>query len=213
MMLVSKREATLGFMAALASPGFVLAAAKPVVTLLGDSITAGFGLPAQYALPARLQAELDAMKTLALVRGAGVSGDTSAGGLARVDFSVQKDTAVCVVALGGNDLLKGLPPAQMKANLEAIARKLKARKIKVVMAGLIAPPVVAQVYGEAYIREFNAAFPAAAKAVGAALLPNLLDGIATDATLNQGDGIHPNEEGVKVIARRLATLVTRSLRA
>jgi len=204
------RRAALAGGALLAAPA--QAQARKVVTLLGDSITAGFGLPSQYALPARLQAELDAMKVSAVVRGAGVSGDTTAGGLGRVDFSVRKDTTVCVVALGGNDLLRGLPPSQMKANLDAIVRKLKARRIKVVLAGIVAPPIVAELVGAAYVREFNAVFPAVAAQHKVPLLPNLLEGVATNARLNQGDGIHPNEEGVKLIARRLAGLVSRSLR-
>lgn len=211
--VITRRDAILSGLAVSLAPGAVTAAkAAPVVTLLGDSITAGFGLPAAWSLPAQLQAALDAAKVRALVRGAGVSGDTTAGGLSRVDFSVQKDTAVCVLALGGNDLLLGLPPAQMKANLEAMVGKLKTRRIKVVLAGLRAPPLVAEVYGPAFVGEFNAVFPAVAKAHGLPLLPDLLAGVSANAALNQQDGVHPNPEGVKLIARRLAPLVARALR-
>ena len=210
---ITRRAAMLSGIVAVGAPSLAVAQARPVVTLLGDSITAGYGLPAAWSLPAQLQAQLDAAKVRALVRGAGVSGDTTAGGLSRVDFSVQKDTAVCVVALGGNDLLLGLPPAQVRANLDGMVRKLKARRIKVVLAGLKAPPLVEQIYGTAFVREFNAVFPAVAKAQGVPLLPDLLEGVAANAALNQGDGIHPNAEGVKVIAKRLAVLVGRTLRS
>lgn len=195
--------------AALALPGVALAAPRPVVTLLGDSITAGYGLPASAALPARLQAELGRLRTSALVRGAGVSGDTTAGGLARLDFSVQKDTTVCVVALGGNDLLQGQDPKRTKANLDRIVARLEARRIAVVVAGLKPPSVI----GRAYAREFEAVFAAVARAHGAALYPNLLAGVAQTPGLNQKDGFHPNAQGVQVIARGLAPVVARALAA
>ncbi len=193
--------------AALALPGAALAAPRRVVTLLGDSITAGFGLPARAALPARLQAELDRLGAGALVRGAGVSGDTTAGGLARLDFSVQKDTRVCVVALGGNDLLQGQDPKRTKANLDRIVARLRARKIAVVVAGLKPPAVI----GRSYAREFEAVFAAVARAHGAALYPNLLAGVAQTPNLNQRDGFHPNAQGVQVIARGLAPVVLKAL--
>ncbi|UTP41052.1 arylesterase [Phenylobacterium sp. LH3H17] len=192
---------------ALTLPGAALAAPRRVVTLLGDSITAGYGLPARAALPARLQAELDRLGAGALVRGAGVSGDTTAGGLARLDFSVQKDTAVCVVALGGNDLLQGQDPKRTKANLDRIVARLRARKIAVVVAGLKPPSVI----GGAYAREFEAVFAAVARAHRAALYPNLLAGVAQTPTLNQRDGFHPNAQGVQVIARGLAPVVLKAL--
>jgi acyl-CoA thioesterase-1 len=179
-----------------------------VVTVLGDSITAGYGLPASAALPARLQVALIRLGVAARVRGAGVSGDTTADGLARVDFSVQGDTAVCVVALGGNDLLQGLDPRTTRASLEAIVRKLKARHIAVMLAGLQAPRVI----GAAYARDFDAVFPAVARDTGAVLYPDLLAGVARVPSLNQADGIHPNAAGVDVIAGRLAPVVARTLR-
>lgn len=180
---------------------------RPVITILGDSITAGYGLPANAALPAQLQAQLRRMGSGALVRGAGVSGDTSAGGLARVDFSVQRDTALCVVALGGNDLLQGVDPKRTQANLEKIIARLKARKIKVVLAGLQPPAVI----GRGYAREFQAVFPAVAKAQGVTLYPNLLAGVAQVPRLNQPDGFHPNSQGVVVIAQSLAPVLLKAL--
>jgi acyl-CoA thioesterase-1 len=190
-----------------AVPTLSLAQRRPVVTLLGDSITAGYGLPAGAALPAQLQAELRRLGSAALVRGAGVSGDTSAGGLARVDFSVQRDTDLCVVALGGNDLLQGLAPERTRANLEKIIARLKARKIKVVLAGLQPPPVI----GRSYARDFQAVFPAVAKAQGVRLYPNLLAGVAQVPRLNQRDGFHPNSQGVAVIAQGLAPVLIKAL--
>ncbi|HEX6859393.1 MAG TPA: arylesterase [Caulobacteraceae bacterium] len=183
------------------------AASPKVVTLLGDSITAGLGLPAAQALPAQLQAELDRRGKGVKVRGAGVSGDTTADGLRRLDFSVKKDTAVAVVALGGNDLLQGLEPAAVRANLEKIVRKLQARKITVVLAGVRAPETL----GGDYAREFNAVMAAAGRMKGVIYLPNLLEGVSGKRALNQRDGIHPNAAGAKVIARRLAPLVVKAL--
>ncbi|MBT9469946.1 MAG: arylesterase [Pseudomonadota bacterium] len=190
-------------------PVQALAQRRRVVTVLGDSITAGLGLPASAALPVQLQAQLRKLGSNALVRGAGVSGDTTAGGLARVDFSVQNDTDVCIVALGGNDLLQGVDPKRTKANLDKIVAKLRARKIAVVLAGLQPPPVI----GRTYAREFQAVFPAVAKAHGALLYPNLLAGVAQVARLNQRDGFHPNAQGVIVIAQGLAPVVAGALKA
>ena len=195
-----------GALGLIAGPAF--AEPAPVVTMLGDSITAGYGLPVAAALPARLQAALARIGIPATVRGAGVSGDTSADGLARVDFSVQADTSLCVVALGGNDLLQGLDPKATRANLETIMRRLKARRIRVVLAGLTAPRAI----GAGYARDFDAIFPAVAKAEGVALYPDLLAGVARTPTLNQRDGIHPNAAGVEIIAARLAPVVARSLK-
>lgn len=189
------------------APAVAFAQGAPVVTLLGDSITAGFGLPASAALPAQLQAELRRLGSKAVIRGAGVSGDTTAGGLARVDFSVQRDTSLCLVALGGNDLLQGLDPKRTRANLEKIVARLKARKIGVVVAGLQPPPVI----GRAYARDFQAVFPTVAKAQGVALYPNLLAGVAQQPRLNQRDGFHPNAQGVAVIAQGLAPVLVKAL--
>ncbi len=202
--VLSRRAILAGLIAA---PAPALAQAQKVCTVLGDSITAGYGLPAAAALPAQLQAELARLGRKVTVRGAGVSGDTTAGGLARVDFSVQKDTAVCVVALGANDVLKGLTAAATRANLQSIIDRLRARKIRVVLAGFIPPRDV----GGAYAREFGAIFPALAKQPGVTLYPDLLAGVLLNPALNQPDGIHPNAAGVKIIAARMAPVVVRAL--
>jgi acyl-CoA thioesterase-1 len=179
----------------------------PVVTILGDSITAGYGLPAADALPAQLQAALDRLKVSASVRGAGVSGDTSAAGLARVDFSVQPDTALCVIELGANDYLQSVPPAVTKANLTALVRRLKARRIGVLIAGGTAP---ARTSG-GYAKSFDAMFPEVAKAEHVLLEPDFLAGVEADPRLKQADGLHPNAAGVRVIADRLAKAVANTL--
>jgi acyl-CoA thioesterase-1 len=197
-------------LAALASTPVLAAPGKrPVVTILGDSITAGLGLSAADALPARLQEALARIGSPVLVRGAGVSGDTIAGGLARLDFSVQADTDVCVVALGGNDLLQGQDTRASKANLDKIVRRLKARRIGVVVAGLVAPPQI----GRGYARDYDAMFPAVARAEGVALYPDLRKGVAGRRDLTQADGIHPNARGVLIMAAGLAPVVARALKA
>lgn len=205
--ILLSRRAVLSF--ALAAPMGAQAQARPVVTILGDSITAGLGLPRNQALPAQLQDALAGLGQAAVVRGAGVSGDTTAGGLARVNFSVQPDTAVCVVALGGNDLLRGLSPAVTKANLQNIVARLQARRIKVVLAGLRVPPAV----GRRYAGEVEAAFRAAGAAPGVIYVADLLAGVAGVRTLNQPDGIHPNAAGARRVAQNLAPAVVRALRA
>ncbi len=186
-----------------------LAARPAVVTILGDSITAGYGLPAAAALPAQLQLALARLGVSAAVRGAGVSGDTTAGGLARLDFSVQPDTSLCVVALGGNDLLQGLDPRATRTNLDAIVRRLKVRGVSVLLAGIAAPPAI----GAAYAAEFNAAFAAVARGEHVAFYPDLLAGVGGDKRLEQRDGLHPNAAGAALIARRLAPLVGKALKA
>jgi acyl-CoA thioesterase-1 len=127
--------------------------------------------------------------------------------LARVGFSVQKDSDVCIIALGGNDLLQGVSPAATKANLASIIEKLKARHIRVVLAGLAAPGDI----GGAYAKEFAAIYPQLAKTYGVTLYPNLLAGVALDGRFNQADGIHPNAQGVQIIAGRLAPVVASAL--
>ena len=183
-------------------------ASEPIrILAFGDSITAGYGLPSAASLPVQLQAELKRLGQDVTVRNAGVSGDTTAGGLRRVDFSVRGDTAVCVVALGGNDLLTGQEPRLVRANLRKIIARLQAGGMTVVLAGMRAPDQL----GGAYAGEFNAVFRELARTPGVVSYPNLLDGVATIRSLNQRDGIHPNAAGVKVIARRLAPVVARAL--
>lgn len=201
------RRTILAGIAALVAAPAVAAPKSPVVTMLGDSITAGLGLDSADSLPARLQDELGKLGAAARVRNAGVSGDTTSGGLRRIDFSVRPDTDVCVVALGGNDLLEGLDPRLVRSNLEKIVKRLQARGITVVIAGMRAPPAL----GGDYAVEFNTAFRWAERIPGVITYPFLLDGVAGIRSLNQKDGIHPNAAGVKVIARRLAPVVAKAL--
>jgi acyl-CoA thioesterase-1 len=205
----ARRAIMLGLAASFSGLSVRAAQAKAaVVTVLGDSITAGLGLPARDALPAQLQATLERLGVKVLVRGAGVSGDTSGGGLARVDFSVASDTTVCVVALGGNDLLQGADPATTKANLRRIIERLKARRIRVVLAGLRAPPLI----GASYAREFTNLYPALARETGVAFHPDFVTGVVGVPRLMQRDGIHPNAAGARIVAERLAPAVAAALR-
>jgi acyl-CoA thioesterase-1 len=202
------RRPLIAALASLAAwPATAAASQPPVVTILGDSITAGFGLSAADALPARLGEALARIGAAAIVRGAGVSGDTTAGGLARLDFSVQPDTRVCVVELGANDYFQSVEPRQMQANLTAIVRRLRTRHIRVVLAASNAPRSGSGAYG----RAFDAVFPAVARGAGAILAPNLLSGVLDRPGFRQADGVHPNAAGVKIIAARLAPIVARSL--
>lgn len=197
--------------ASAALPAFAAGAVEPkppVVTILGDSITAGLGLAATDALPAQLQGALARLGLKTIVRGAGVSGDTTSGGLARLDFSVQPDTAVCVIELGANDYFQSVEPRTIQSNLESIVRRLTARRIRVVLGANRAPGAGSGAYG----RAFNAAFSNAARATGAVLAPDLLKGVLDEPGLRQADGIHPNPAGVKIIVNRLAPLVAIALR-
>ena len=191
-----------------ALPIRALAARGQVVTILGDSITAGYGLPQAASLPIQLHAALEKLGVPNLVRGAGVSGDTTQDGAARVDFSVRPDTAVVVVALGGNDLLQGIDPKTTRANLDRILARLKQRHMGIVLTGLHAPPEL----GRGYARDFDAVFMGLAKAHGVVLYPDLLAGVGRNPALNQGDAIHPNAKGVQIIAGKLAPVVARELK-
>ncbi len=181
-----------------------MASILPKVVMLGDSVTAGYGLGAADALPAQLQAAMGKIGRPVQVIAAGVSGDTTADGLARADFSVPAGTDLCLVELGGNDLLQGVDPAVVRKNLTAILAKLKARHIPVLLVGLKAPPSI----GAGYAKDFDAAFLAASKTAGVGLYPNW---ISTDPTLRQADGIHPNPRGVRAIAASLAPYVAKAL--
>jgi acyl-CoA thioesterase-1 len=181
--------------------------APPIVAVLGDSITAGLGLSPDRALPARLQAALERTGARAQVISLGVVGDTTAGGLARVDRA-PVETRVCVVALGGNDLLQGVDPARAKANLRAIVQYLKGRGVRVVLAGVRAPALL----GAAYARRFNAIYPDLAREQGVFYAPDFFAGVIGVSRYMQRDGIHPNADGARVIAERLAPVVAQALR-
>jgi acyl-CoA thioesterase-1 len=184
------------------------AAAQPVkIVALGDSLTAGYGLGAGDGFTDRLQARLKADGLEATVVNAGVSGDTSKGGLARLDWSVPDDTTLVILELGANDALRGIEPAQTRANLDAMLTRLKARKIPVLLAGMIAPPNMGEDYGKA----FNPIYGELALKHDVALYPFFLDGVAGEASLNQADGMHPNAEGIGVIVERIAPAVLEVL--
>ena len=176
---------------------------RPKVVVLGDSLTAGLGLPADEAFPARLQERIERAGLGYQVVNAGVSGDTTAGGLRRLDWVLTPDTRVLVIALGANDGLRGLPVVEIKRNLDAIVGAGRNRGVKVLLAGMEAPPN----FGREYTTAFRQVYADVAREQGVAFLPFLLDGVAGDTALNQGDGIHPNAEG----ARRIADLVWRAL--
>ncbi len=190
--------------------GRVFAAPAPVrITMLGDSITAGYGLRAGQAVPARLEAELNRLGVPAQVIAAGVSGDTTAAGLQRVDFSVRSTTQLCIVALGGNDLLQGLDPKVMQRNLAAILAHLNSRKIPAMLVGIAAPSII----GAGYARDFNAVFPAVSKAARVPLYANILAPVEGHPDLIQDDGVHPNTAGALRVAQRMAPAVVQALKA
>jgi acyl-CoA thioesterase-1 len=178
--------------------------ARPRVVVLGDSLTAGLGLPSQEAFPALLQRKIDADNLKFEVINAGVSGDTSAGGLRRLDWALEGDVQVLIVGLGANDGLRGLPVEEMRRNLSAIIERAQARHITVVLCGMEAPPN----FGTSYTTAFRAAYKDLASKYDVAFVPFLLDGVAGLADLNQEDGIHPNARG----AQRVADTVWSTLR-
>jgi len=179
-----------------AAPAPVPAAPRPRIVVLGDSLTAGLGLEPGQAYPALLQKRLDAAGLKYEVVNAGVSGDTSAGGLRRIDWALDGDVKFLVVALGGNDALRGLPVEQLRENLTTIVERANARGIKVIIAGMEAPPN----FGPAYTASFRQTYRDVARQHGAVLIPFLLDGVAGLPELNQGDGIHPTAAGAEKVA-------------
>jgi acyl-CoA thioesterase-1 len=176
---------------------------KPRIVALGDSLTAGLGLAPDQAFPAVLQRRLDDEGLSYEVVNAGVSGDTSAGGLRRLDWSLEGDVRILIVALGGNDALRGLPVEELRSNLSSIISRAQARGIRVILAGMEAPPN----YGPVYARSFHQVFPDIAKQYQVALLPFLLQGVAGVAPLNQSDGIHPTVEGARMVADNVWTVL------
>ncbi len=174
-----------------------------VVVALGDSLTAGLGVASDEAWPALVEARLREEGYSYRVVNAGVSGDTTAGGLRRVDWVLRSDPEVAVVALGANDGLRGLPVDQMRANLAAIVERLTEKGARVLLAGMRVPPN----YGPDYGRAFAAVYPEVARTRHVPLMPFLLEGVAADPRLNQADGIHPNAAGHRVIADRVWPLL------
>jgi acyl-CoA thioesterase-1 len=187
------------------------AAVRPRIVFLGDSLTAGLGLPREQSVPSLVQARLDADGYAYDVVNAGVSGDTSAGGLRRLDWALEGDVEILVVELGANDGLRGLPVAQMKKNLSEIVARARERGIAVVLTGMEAPPN----YGPLYTAEFRRAFRELADDHDVVFVPFFLDGVAGVPALNNADGIHPNAEGAKIVEqtvwRALEPLVRRGV--
>lgn len=184
------------------------------VVALGDSLTAGYGLPSEQGLVPQLQAYLQANGVDVAIVNAGVSGDTTAGGLSRLDWSLTPETDALIVALGGNDLLRGLPPEQARANLTGILQGAKAKGLPVLLVGLQAPGN----YGPDYKTSFDAIYPELAAEYGADLYPSFFKGLTggeSDPTalrpFMQGDGIHPNSEGVAKIVADLGPAVAAFL--
>jgi acyl-CoA thioesterase-1 len=174
--------------------------ARPVkLVVLGDSLSAGLGLSAADAFPAKLQKALRDKGIAADIGNAGVSGDTASGGRDRLDWSVPEGTQGVILELGANDALRGIDPAVTKAALSDILTRLKARGVPVLLCGMLAPPN----YGKDYADRFNAIYPDLAKSFGVPLYPFFLDGVAADAKLNQADGIHPTPAGVDIIVKNI----------
>lgn len=198
----------LGFMTVMAQPAGAQAAKPIKVVVLGDSLSAGLGLAGNEAFPAKLQKALQDEGLPIAMTNAGVSGDTASGGRDRLDWSVPDGTEAVIVELGANDALRGIDPAVTRAALTDIVTRLKARKIAVMLCGMLAPPN----YGSAYAAKFNAIYPDLAKANDVPLYPFFLDGVAADAKLNQADGIHPTAAGVDIIVGKMLPTVEAFLR-
>ncbi|HET7192539.1 MAG TPA: arylesterase [Pseudolabrys sp.] len=174
----------------------LIAAERPVsIVVLGDSLSAGFGLSVENTFPAKLAGTLKANAIAASIINAGVSGDTASGGLGRLDWSVPVGTDAVILELGANDALRGLDPKLTKAALDATLRTLADRRIPVLLAGMRAPPNM----GSDYARQFDAIYPALASTHPVVFYPFFLEGVAADPKLNQADGMHPNAAGVDVI--------------
>jgi acyl-CoA thioesterase-1 len=188
----------------MAGPGLAQAPTKPIkLVVLGDSLSAGYGLPADAAFPAKLQKALEKQGVVTDMINAGVSGDTSSGGLDRLDWSVPADAQGVIVELGANDALRGTDPKVTRSALEEILKRMKARNIPVLLCGMLAPPN----YGADYAAKFNAIYLDLAKAYGVPLYPFFLDGVATISRLNQADGLHPTAEGVDVVVKNILPTV------
>ena len=177
------------------------------LAILGDSLAAGYGLQPEYALPVRLETALKAAGYNVVVLNHGVSGDTAAGGLARVDWMLGDKPDIVLVELGANDALRGSDPAQAERNLDETIAKLKAAKVTVWLAGMLAP----RNFGPEYAASFDGIYKRLAAKHGLPLYPFLLDGVVQDRALIQADGLHPNAQGVDIIVQRLLPFVTKNL--
>jgi len=183
----------------------IWAADPPVILALGDSLTAGFGLAQPDSFTVQLEAALAKAGTVAKIKNAGVSGDTSAGGRARLAWALAEKPDAVMIELGANDGLRGLNPKRTEANLDAIIAMAKAQGLPVLLTGMRAPPNL----GVEYCEEFNSLFARLARKHEVLFYPFFLEGVAALPTLNQADGIHPNGQGVAEIVRRLVPIVEK----
>jgi acyl-CoA thioesterase-1 len=174
---------------------------RPRIVALGDSLTAGLGLSPDEAYPTLLQLRLNEAGLAYQVVNAGVSGDTSAGGLRRLDWALEGDVRVLIVALGGNDALRGLPIEELRRNLAEIIDRARDRKVDVILAGMEAPPN----FGREYTAAFRAVYSDLGRRDGVTLVPFLLDGVAGIESMNQRDGIHPTSAGARRVADNVWT--------
>jgi acyl-CoA thioesterase-1 len=181
------------------------AARVPKILAFGDSLTAGLGLPPEAAFPSRLEARLNAEGGGWHVVNAGISGDTTAGGLARLDGALADKPEIVILELGANDAMRGIEPSVVRANLDLMIEKIQATGAKLLLMGMLAPPN----WGEDYRHQFDVIYPELARAHGVTLYPFFLEGVAMDPKLNQPDGLHPNEAGVAVLVDRIAPVVAR----
>jgi acyl-CoA thioesterase I len=182
---------------------------RPRIVAFGDSLTAGWGVAAEESYPAQLQRRLDDQGFRYRVINGGVSGDTSAGGVRRIDWALKSRPAMVILELGANDGLRGLNPQETKANLERIIRRCQDASVTVILAGMKLPPN----YGIDYTNGFEAIYPALAKQYRLTLIPFFLDGVAGSASLNQADGIHPTSEGYRIIAEKVMDTLKPLLKA
>ena len=182
---------------------------RPRIVAFGDSLTAGLGVATEDTYPARLQRRLDEQGLRYRVINAGVSGDTTAGGVRRVEWVLKSHPDMVILELGGNDGLRGLNVQETKANLEQIIQRCQEASVTVVLAGMKLPPN----YGADYTKAFEAIYPALAKRYRVLLIPFFLDGVAGSASLNQADGIHPTSEGYRIITEKVLEQITPLLHA
>ncbi len=177
------------------------------MVVLGDSLTAGYGLGPGEGFPEQLQILADEADMPLTIENAGVSGDTTSGGLARLNWSVGEGVDIVLIELGANDALRGLSPKVTLKNLDEMISQLRSRDIHVMLAGMLAPPNM----GADYEKEFNAIYPNLAEKYQIPLYPFFLDGVAAEPELNQADGIHPTAEGIKIIARKFLNFFNDNL--
>ena len=185
------------------------AQAEPMrIVAFGDSLSAGYELPESEGFPKQLETALKAKGFDVIVENSSVSGDTSSGGLERLDWSVADGTKLVILELGANDALRGIDPALTRSNVDVIIKRLKARNIKVVLAGMLAPPNM----GEAYAKPFNAIYPELAAQHDIPLYQFFMDGVITEAGLKLSDGLHPNAKGVAVIVSGILPFIEAQLK-